>query len=772
MKQTHLTNLILDQSKDLVWVINLDFQLIYANKAYLNLLRKITGMEKKLNESVLVEGFGAGDIEQWKTYYNRALKGESFELEEHYNHPESNEIQYSQVTFEPLTGDDDKIFAIACQSRDGTALVKQRSEANQLIIANKELVYQTEEKKNRADELIIANKELVFQNEEKKNRADELVIANKELDFQNEEKKNRADELVIANKELDFQNEEKKNRADELIIANKELDFQNEEKKNRADELIIANKELAFQTGEKKNRAEELTIAHKETDSEKNRANQLAIAIKALSDYKYALDQSSIIAITDQKGIINYVNEKFCKISKYSADELIGQDHKIISSGYHSKEFIKDLWTTISHGKIWRGELKNSAKDGTVYWGDTTIVPFLNEKGKPTQYLSIRTDITKKKEEEHRLKLLESVITNTKDAVLITEAEPFDHPGPRILYVNEAFTKMTGYTSDEVIGKTPRILQGPNSDKEELSRLGRAIRNWESCEITTINYKKNGEEFWINFTLTPVADQKGGYTHWIATERDVTEQKQMTLQLNELNQSLQKYSLELERSNEELEQFAFVASHDLQEPLRMISSFMDLLSRKYGNLLDEKAHQYIHFATDGAKRMKQIILDLLDYSRASKIPSTKEEVDFNLVLSEFMQLRRKLISEKSASITSGNLPSLISYKASITQVFHCLLDNALQYSGVGIGPIIEINVLENKEEWEFSIKDNGIGIDPQFHDKIFVIFQRLHNKEEYTGTGIGLSIAKKQVEFLGGKIWLESEPGLGTVFYFTIPKNN
>ena len=1383
MKQTNLTNLLLDQSKDLVWMINLDFQLIYANKAYLSLMRKITGVEKKLNESVLVEGLGAGDIEQWKTYYNRALKGESFEIEEHYNHPESNEIQYSQVTFEPLTGDDHKIFAIACQSRDGTALVKQRSEANQLIIANKELD---------------------FQNQENKNRADELITANKELDFQNEEKKNRADEIIIANKELIIQNEEKKNIADELVIANKELDFQNEEKKNRADEIIIANDK---------------------TDIENNRGNQLAIAIKALSDYKYALDQSSIIAITDRKGIINYVNENFCKISKYSADELIGQDHRIISSGYHSKIFIKNLWTTITNGKIWLGEIKNKAKDGTIYWVHTTIVPFLDDKGKPTQYLAIQADITEKKEEEHRLKLLESVITNTNDAILITEAEPFDHPGPRILYVNEAFTKMTGYTSDEVIGKTPRILQGPNSDRKELARLSRAIRNWESCEITTINYKKNREEFWINFKLTPVADEKGCYTHWISIERDVTEQKikeleinlineisnifqqsiddnligcltnvcehiakfgnfefteiwlptndgqtinrvtnyvsgtfgnafykasenlkslvlgegmpgfvwknkkteiwedvdvewgffkrkiaakkagvgaimgvplkdngevigvllvgtektksalalysrlfqklessigselsrkkieielaqifdftpgilcvagfdgylkrinpagleilgysleemksrpirsfvheedrlatkeqqtnlynggsqtnfenryitkqgkivwlswtaisipehgilyavakditeeknlrelnrqanhlakigswevdlvkqsvfwsdevhqlhetdpksfvpsleasinfyradfrkivqlnveecistgesfefeavlvtakkkelwvriigttefadgvckriygsvqdinslrstenrllsfsenipgviyqyiihpdgtdgiqnvlgnveelwgytmdevnesikllweeirlggdiekvkssinkaietksnwtcrykivmpngelrthigngtpsffidgsiilnviilditqevkneelleqttkmarigswemdlinqdgdcmywspmireilevddsynptlsdglefyieenkekvhevvanlindglefdeeillltakgkeqwvrcigkseivnnkrtkiygsfqdisgqkNMELQLSELNQELQQYTIELERSNEELEQFAFVTSHDLQEPLRMISSFMDLLKRKYGDKLDEKGHQYIHFATDGAKRMKQIILDLLDYSRASKILSTKEEVDFNLVISEFVQLRRKLISEKSASITSGNLPSLISYKASITQVFHCLLDNALQYSRVGIGPIIDINVLENQEDWEFSFKDNGIGIDPQFYNKIFVIFQRLHNREEYAGTGIGLSIAKKQVEFLGGKIWLESELGVGTVFYFTIPKNN
>ncbi|MFT7424369.1 MAG: light-regulated signal transduction histidine kinase (bacteriophytochrome), partial [Algoriphagus sp.] len=191
---------------------------------------------------------------------------------------------------------------------------------------------------------------------------------------------------------------------------------------------------------------------------------------------------------------------------------------------------------------------------------------------------------------------------------------------------------------------------------------------------------------------------------------------------------------------------------------------------KYGHLIDEKGHQYIHYATDGAKRMRRIILDLLDYSRASKSIEEKEDVDINELLSEFSQLRRKIISEKSASISSNNLPILKTGKVAIVQILHCLLDNALMYTEVGTPPIIEINAVENEKEWEFSIKDNGIGIDPQFYDKIFVIFQRLHNSDQYEGTGIGLSIAKKYVEFLRGRIWLNSAPGEGTVFYFTIPK--
>jgi PAS domain S-box-containing protein len=233
---------------------------------------------------------------------------------------------------------------------------------------------------------------------------------------------------------------------------------------------------------------------------------------------------------------------------------------------------------------------------------------------------------------------------------------------------------------------------------------------------------------------------------------------------------LEQRAMELERSNEGLEQFAFVASHDLQEPLRMITSFLHLLQRKYGHLIDEKGQQYIHYATDGAIRMRGIILDLLDYSRVSKTIEEKEDVDINELLSAFRQLRRKVISEKSASISSNDLPTIKTDKVAIIQILHCLLDNALKYTEAGTPPMIEINVVENKKEWEFSIKDNGIGIETQFHDKIFVIFQRLHNRNQYEGTGIGLSIAKKQVEFLGGKIWLESVPGEGTVFYFSIPK--
>jgi PAS domain S-box-containing protein len=603
-------------------------------------------------------------------------------------------------------------------------------------------------------------------------------------------------------------------------------------------------------------------------------------SLKSLEDYKYSLDQSAIIAFTDNKGIITSVNENFCKISKYEREEIIGNTHLLINSKYHSKEFFKDLWKTIKSGKVWRGEIKNKAKDNSYYWVDTTIVPFLDESNIPLQYLAIRFDITERKKAEQEKNSLQETIENSLNEIYTFDAEthlfsyvnqgalinlgyseqeiktltPLDlkpdftstsfnqliaplrnNEKEKIIfftnhkrkdgslypvevhlqlvsdgntkrflaiilditerkkaeeenkfkanllstigqaaiatnldgivnYWNKAAENIYGWKREEALGRHIMDLTTPDANKEEAQQIMAVLKKGQTWSGEFRVQKKDGTSFPVMISNSPTYNEQNILSGMIGISSDITEKIK-----NE--HLLKQYLLELERSNEELEQFAFVASHDLQEPLRMVSSFMDLLKQKYGYKLDEKGLQYIHFATDGAKRMKQIILDLLEYSRATKHTEGIEEVNFNEVLSEFEQLRRKLISEKSAEITSNNLPTLNSYKAAITQILHCLLDNALKYSVDGIPPIIEIHSVEKKSEWSFSIKDNGIGIEPQFHDKIFIIFQRLHNKDKYSGTGIGLSIAKRQVEFLGGKIWLKSEPGEGAVFYFTIPKN-
>lgn len=213
-----------------------------------------------------------------------------------------------------------------------------------------------------------------------------------------------------------------------------------------------------------------------------------------------------------------------------------------------------------------------------------------------------------------------------------------------------------------------------------------------------------------------------------------------------------------------------MASHDLQEPLRMIASFMELLKVKYSDVLDEKALQYIFYASDGAKRMKQIILDLLDFSRVGKDEDQMESVDLNELVDFVLQLNQKLIREQEAIIEVDTLPTLKIYRSPLIQIFQNLIENAIKYSRKGVQPKLVIQAEEKNMEWIFSVKDNGKGIDPEYFDKIFIIFQRLESEDKYGGTGLGLSVVKKIIDNLNGRIWVGSEVNKGSTFYFSIPK--
>jgi len=619
--------------------------------------------------------------------------------------------------------------------------------------------------------------------------------------------------------------------------------------------------------------------SYQDIHERKTSALALEQSLKSLKDYKYSLDQSAIIAFTDNKGVITSVNDNFCKISKYEREEIIGKTHRLINSKHHPKEFFIDLWKTIASGKVWRGEIKNKSKDGSYYWVDTTIVPFLDRKNKPNQYLAIRFDITERKKAEREKISLQETIENSLNEIYTFDAETL-----LFNYVNQGALLNLGYSEKEIKALTPldlkpeytktlfnkliaplknnkkekitfftnhkrkdgslypvevhlqlvsdgitkrflavilditvrRIVEEENRFKANLlSTIGQAaiatdldgvvnywnkaaehIYGWkreeaigrnivdlvtpedtmvEASEIMEVLKKgqtwlgefkvtkKDGTSFLAMGSNSPIYDEQNVLAGMIGISSDISEKVK-----NE--QLLKQYTRELERSNEELEQFAFVTSHDLQEPLRMLSSFMAQLKRKYSDRLDEKGLQYIYFATDGAKRMKQIILDLLLYSRANKPDEQNELINLNELVSEYTQLRRKVIAEEGATITFHELPSIETYRAPITQVFHCILDNALKYVDENKAPCIEIDAIEKETVWQFAIKDNGIGIDHKFFDKIFVIFQRLQNRKENDGTGIGLAVAKRSIEFLGGEIWVESEVGKGSVFHFTLLK--
>ncbi|MHB8881636.1 MAG: sensor histidine kinase [Thermodesulfovibrionales bacterium] len=232
---------------------------------------------------------------------------------------------------------------------------------------------------------------------------------------------------------------------------------------------------------------------------------------------------------------------------------------------------------------------------------------------------------------------------------------------------------------------------------------------------------------------------------------------------------LKRYSEDLKRSNKELEQFAYVASHDLQEPLRMVASYTQLLAERYENQLDEKAKKFINYAVDGSVRMQLLINDLLAFSRIGTRGKPLEPVDAHAVMGEAINNLKMNIEETKTVITNDELPMVRADATQLAQLFQNLIGNAIKFRG-SEHPYVHLSARDEGREWLFSVKDNGIGIDPEYADKVFVIFQRLHTKEEHPGSGIGLAICKKIVERHGGRIWIESGPGKGTTFYFTIPK--
>ncbi len=493
----------------------------------------------------------------------------------------------------------------------------------------------------------------------------------------------------------------------------------------------------------------DIRITERWVDAFKNDGNQLvALFANMIDGFAYHR------IITDEKGKpIDYVfleiNEAFAKITGLKKEDVIGRRATEVMPGIENdpSDWVGIYGCVALTGQPVRFE---SYSIQLKKWFDVSA--YSPKKG---YFITLFEDVTERRNVEERLQeakdFLESLIDYANAPIIVWD------PELKITRFNHAFEHLTGYDSSSVIGKRLEILFPEDSKNESMAQIDRtsAGEHWESVEIPI--RRADGitrTVLWNSATLFVPGNKQVMAT--IAQGQDITERK-----VAEEN---------LKRSNAELQQFAYVASHDLQEPLRMVVNYLSLLDLKYKDQLDEKARGYIAFAVEGGTWMRTLIDDLLSYSRVESQGKPFASVDMNEIMTKTAETFAKSIEEAGAKVTWTKLPMIMADETQMLQIMLNLIGNAIKFRGTE--PLnVQVNCTLGTSENVFSVKDNGIGLNMAYSEQIFQMFQRLHTKDEYPGTGVGLAIAKRIVERHGGRIWVRSEEGKGATFFFSIPRS-
>ena len=482
------------------------------------------------------------------------------------------------------------------------------------------------------------------------------------------------------------------------------------------------------------------------------------IVAKATSDtiWDWKIEDDSIIWNKGIYGVFGYQKEDVGSTSKWWFDRIHPEDSLKMSVKLYS--FLEQKT------EKWQDEYRFQCADGSYKYVFDRGFLVKDANGKPLRMIGAIQDVTKQKEEEQRLRLLETVITQSKDAVMITDIDTSKNVIPNIIFVNSAFTDMTGYSADEVIGKSLEILFGKKSDILEFDKLRTAVQEYKECFVETISYKKSGEEFWINFSMIPVTDKEGEHSHWISIQRDVTVEKEREKEREQLIR-------ELTQNNKDLKQFSYITSHNLRAPLSNLTGLLNLIEEI--PIEDSELKEIINGFSKSTHLLNETINDLVKVIIIKDNPSVQKEKLFikDVFENVFNQLSFLISSNKPILKINLEVETIFDInKSYLESIFLNLLTNAINYREPSRQLRITIATKVEDNNLFMTFKDNGIGIDlEKNNDKIFGLYQRFHNYPE--SKGLGLYLVKSQVESMGGTISVDSIVGKGTTFTIVFKYN-
>lgn len=493
----------------------------------------------------------------------------------------------------------------------------------------------------------------------------------------------------------------------------------------------------------------------KKTNKEIKESNEkYNIVAKATSDtiWDWKIQDNSISWNKGIESVFGYSPEDVGKSSDWWFDKIHPEDSIKMSVKLYS--FIEQKTEN------WQDQYRFRCADNTYKYVLDRGFLLKDDNGKAIRMIGAIQDITKQKEEEQRLKLLETVITQSKDSIIITEPDSENLTIPKIIYANPAFTNMSGYESDEILGKTPAIFKGINSDEQEYSKLINAIKEKKECLIEIISYKKSNEEYWVRFSMIPIYNSENQVSHWISIQRDITEEK---------NQEKEKEQLirELTQNNKDLKQFSYITSHNLRAPLSNLIGLLNLIEDiPNDNQELKELKELISGFSKSTHLLNDTINDLAKVMIIKDNPSIqKEEILLNVIFENvFCQLNSQIeLYKPIIKLDFEKATTLYVNKAYIESILMNLLTNSIKYKSENRKLNISIATSQLNDAVILTFKDNGIGIDLERNkDKVFGLYQRFHNYPD--SKGLGLYLVKSQVETMGGIIDIESQVNKGTIF--------